>query len=178
MGERERCIFFSFQLCVRVLRGCVALQALDVEGDWDPEEYDRQMAAVLQEVEGEDVGEGIMDDEKPTWDDDIDIGDIPLDDENEAGPSSSALNNRERRKNKKKEKKEKKRKRDAEEDDGVDVEMMDADAEPVVGEDGEEEWDGTEEMRKKVLDKYMEDVYGMEFNDVVRPSLVHVKLPV
>ncbi|KZV61949.1 Krr1-domain-containing protein [Peniophora sp. CONT] len=153
-----------------------ALQALDVDGDWDPEEYDRQMAAVLQEVEGEDDAE-LVDDEKPTWDDDIDIGDIALDDdvnadENGAGPST-ALNNRERRKNKKKEKKEKKRKRDAGEDgeeDGVDVDMMDAEAEvPEMGGDGDggEEWDGTEEMRKRVLDKYMEDVYGMEFNDVV-----------
>ena len=73
-------------------------------------------------------------------------------------------------------KKEKKRKRDAEgerEEDGVDVDMMDADAEPVHREDGEEEWDGTEEMRKRVLDKYMEDVYGMEFNDVVSTPSFH-----
>ena len=144
---------------------CVALQGLDVDGDWDPDEYDRQMAAVMQEVEGEDVGgDEFVDNEKPTWDDDIDIGDIPLDDDGDdqptAGPSTE-LNNRERKKAKKKEKKEKKRKRDAEAEgdgDGVDVDMMDADAEPVHGEDGEEEWDGTEEMRKRVLDKYMEDV--------------------
>ena len=40
------------------------------------------------------------------------------------------------------------------------------------GGEGEEEWDGTEEMRKKVLNKYMDEIYGMDFNDVVslRPS--------
>jgi protein KRI1 len=29
------------------------------------------------------------------------------------------------------------------------------------------EWDGTEEMRKHVLDQYMEELYELEFNDMV-----------
>jgi protein KRI1 len=32
----------------------------------------------------------------------------------------------------------------------------------------EVEWDGTEEMRKRVLDQYMEELYELEFNDMVR----------
>jgi len=48
------------------------------------------------------------------------------------------------------------------------VEEMDADA---LQDDGnkwsEVEWDGTEEMRKRVLDQYMEELYELEFNDMV-----------
>jgi len=53
------------------------------------------------------------------------------------------------------------------------MDEMDADAEPLIpeqmdaaGED-EEEWDGTEEMRKRVLQQYMDEVNKMDFNDVV-----------
>jgi protein KRI1 len=88
--------------------------------------------------------------EKPTWDDDIDIGDI-LPSENVEDQKS-----KKKRKNKKKDE-------DAEED-GVDIDAMDAD---VVQPD-DEEWDGTEEMRKRKLDEYMDELYGMEFNDLVR----------
>ncbi|KAJ3525200.1 hypothetical protein NM688_g8440 [Phlebia brevispora] len=41
---------------------------------------------------------------------------------------------------------------------------MDADVEKFT--DGEE-WDGTEEMRKRKLEEYMDEVYGLEFNDIV-----------
>lgn len=109
---------------------------------------------------------------KPTWDDDIDITDIvphglDLEDEDTAGPSD-------------KKKKKKKKKKGADEDaidaDGVDVDEMDADVErPLAAFDDEEEWDGTEEMRKRKLEEYMDEVYGLDFNDVVRlcsPSVV------
>ena len=36
---------------------------------------------------------------------------------------------------------------------------------------GEEEWDGTEEMRKKVLEQYLDELYEMDFNDMVRAML-------
>jgi len=60
-------------------------------------------------------------------------------------------------------------------DDGVGIDEMDADIETTqvqqhvaTQDDGEEEdWDGTEEMRKRVLQKYMDEVYQMDFNDVV-----------
>ncbi|KAI0317422.1 KRI1-like family C-terminal-domain-containing protein [Amylostereum chailletii] len=132
-----------------------ALENLDLEGDWDPDAYDRQMAAVLDEVDGA-LEVEIVDDEKPTWDDDIDVADIVPPSEDEEQQASSS-------KSKKKDKKKKEKKKKAEEEDGVDIDMMDADAEQVWGED---EWDGTEEMRKKVLDKYMDEIYGLDFNDM------------
>jgi protein KRI1 len=132
-----------------------------LDGDWDAEAHDRQMAAVLAETDG--VGAG-GDDEKPSWDDDIDLDDVI---EKEA-PSTTAAKER-----KKAKKKEKKRMREDDED-AVDVDEMDADAPKASGSESrwdEMEWDGTEEMRKRVLDHYMEELYELEFNDMVRPSL-------
>lgn len=131
-----------------------------MEGDWDPDAYDKQMTAILQEAEA-----AAVDDEKPSWNDDVDIGDIeiPEDDMLEASGSTD-------RKEKKKEKKKKekaKKKGSGIEEDGVDMEEMDAEVE-ANGDWDEENWDGTEEMRKKVLDKYMDELYGLEFNDMVR----------
>lgn len=119
------------------------------------------MAAVLAETDG--VGAG-SDDEKPSWDDDIDVDDIIPPNRDEVPHTSVA---KERKKAKKKEKK----KRMA--DDGeyaVDVDDMDADAPKAGGGSWDEvEWDGTEEMRKRVLDEYMEEINELEFNDMVRP---------
>ena len=89
----------------------------------------------------------VVDEEKPTWDDDIDIADIaPPDaeeDEHADGPSK---------------KKKKKKKKKGEDDDmdagGVDVDEMDADVERLPVDD--EDWDGTEEMRKRKLEEYMD----------------------
>ena len=123
-----------------------ALQALDLEGDWDPEAYDRQMANLYGD-EDFDVSE------KPHWDEDIDIGDI------ETAPASTSS------KKKKKKKKKGNDHGDGETLGGVDVDAMDADVEKT-GDD--EEWDGTEEMRKRKLDECMNEIYGLEFNDMVR----------
>lgn len=121
------------------------------------------MAAVLAETDG--VGDG-GDDEKPMWEDDIDVDDIIPPSGNEAPRASAA---KERRKAKKKERKKRMREDD---DSAVDVDEMDADAPEDGGStwDGME-WDGTEEMRKRVLDQYMEELYGLEFNDMVRSPL-------
>ncbi|KAI0295299.1 KRI1-like family C-terminal-domain-containing protein [Russula brevipes] len=114
------------------------------------------MAAVLAETDG------AGDDEKPTWDDDIDVGDIIPPSVDDASLASAT---KERKKAKKKEKKKRKREDDQS---AVGVDEMDADA---IDEDEERwddlEWDGTEEMRKRVLDQYMEELYGLEFNDMV-----------
>ena len=96
-------------------------------------------------------------DGKPTWDDDIDIGDIYVSGGEEPAKPSK----------KEKKKKKKKNKEAATEEDGVDIEDMDADLERT-GDD--EEWDGTEEMRKRKLDEYMDEIYGLEFNDMVCSS--------
>ena len=103
--------------------------------------------------------DGFVDDEKPTWDDDIDIGDIVP----EEGESSS------------KKKKKKKKKAEERDVDGVDVDEMDAD---VVRTMDEEEWDGTEEMRKAKLDEYMDELYELEFNDMVRRSSIFLPFKV
>jgi protein KRI1 len=93
-----------------------------------------------------------IDGEKPHWDDDIDIGDIAIPDH----PPETTTKSK---------KKKKKKKKDGDGvDEGVDVEAMDADVEHPQ-DDGE--WDGTEEMRKKKLDEYMDEIYGLEFNDMV-----------
>ncbi|KAL5531994.1 KRI1 [Sanghuangporus sanghuang] len=127
-----------------------ALQQLDLEGDWDPEAHDRQMAGIYGEDEPQ--GEEDVDLEKPTWDDDIDITDIvPPEPEPqpEAGPSEK----------RKKDKKKKKKKGDDadEEEDGVDADEMDADL-PT---------NSNSKLSKKVPDSEMDDVYALEFNDLV-----------
>lgn len=131
---------------------------MDLEGDWDPESHDQQMAGLY----GDDEDAA---DDKPQWEDDIDIGDIVVEEDgDEPGPS--------KKKQTKKEKKKKKKAKDAEEDEGVDVDAMDADAAPPVGDD--EEWDGTEEMRKRKLDEYLDEIYGLDFNDMASLTLTRV----
>jgi protein KRI1 len=127
----------------------IALKDLDLDGDWDEKAHDKQMASLYDHTDEE---EGV-DDEKPQWEDDINIDDIVPRKEGET-----------------KKKKKKKKNRDQDEEllgDGVDVDEMDADVERMVD---DEEWDGTEEMRKRKLDEYMDDVYGLDFNDMVIPS--------
>ncbi|KAF9073539.1 KRI1-like family C-terminal-domain-containing protein [Rhodocollybia butyracea] len=126
-----------------------ALQQLDLEGEWDPEAHDRQMTDLYGDDAEYDEDAGYGDDDKPTWDDDIDIDDIV----NEAESDSKS-----------KKKKKKKKAKDATEDEGVDVNAMDAEVERV---DDDEEWDGTEEMRKRKVEEYMDEVYGLDFNDMV-----------
>lgn len=67
-----------------------------------------------------------------------------------------------------KKKKKKKKKAGEPERDQMDVD-------PIPPADGdEEEWDGTEEMRKRVLNKYLDEVYKLDFNDMV-PRLHHLR---
>lgn len=138
-----------------------ALQGLDLECEWDPEKHDRQMAELFDrdaeafEDEGECEGLRFDEDGKPIWDDNTEISDTAL-------PDDNALPNESRRK----EKKRKKKKEKGKDDGGVDVDAMDADAELNFEED--EEWDGTEEMRKRVLKRYMAELDALDFNDVVR----------
>jgi hypothetical protein len=101
-----------------------------------------------------------VDQEKPVWDDDVDIDDIiPPSQPPESSTSA-------------KKKKKKKKKKDEDKEGGVDIDAMDAD---IVHEyNDEEDWDGTEEMRKRKLDEYMDEVYGLEFNDMVGFILLHL----
>ena len=150
------CHFLQFNEAIsHLMTFTTALESLDLEGDWDPDSHDRQMA----DIYGQDDGDLPFDDEKPHWDDDIDIGDIvppeALEDYDDEGGDGESK--------KKKKKKKKKSKEDEWDDGGVDIDEMDADLEGLR----EEEWDGSEEMRKQVLEKYLDEVYDLEFNDVV-----------
>jgi len=137
--------FFTELLRIPIL----ALQDLDLEGDWDPDAHDRQMAGIYTQ---DDDG-GPHDGEKPTWDDDIDIDDI-------LPPTASSS------KEKKKSKKDRKKGKAADIED-EDYEMDEGDEAYQENEGWDEEWDGTEEMRKKKLHEYMDSLLELEFNDVV-----------
>lgn len=133
----------------------IALQNLDLDGDWDPEAHDRQMAGIYY---AQDDDREFNDKEKPMWNDDIDIDDIV--------PSVASSSKKEKKRSKK-EKKGGKDTVDKDEDYG-----LGEDDEPY-GEDGEwddEEWDGTEEMRKKKLQEYMDSLLELEFNDMASIS--------
>ncbi|KAG8697501.1 hypothetical protein FRC09_007817 [Ceratobasidium sp. 395] len=138
-----------------------ALGELDFDADWDPEKHDEQMRLLYAE-EGDYEDDG----EKPTWDNDIDISDlVPSTSKSAADPSVKSG----------KKKKKKKKQDDETEDAGVDPDEMDAEVErPAVLED-EEEWDGTEEMRKRKLDEYMDQVYDLDFNDIVGDMPTHFR---
>jgi protein KRI1 len=124
----------------------VALQDLDLEGDWDSEAHDRQMAGIYAQ---DDDGE-FYDEEKPTWDDDINVDDI-------MPPPPSASKGKRNKKDRKK------GKAAGGEDEGYEV----GEGDEAYGEWDDEEWDGTEEMRKKKLQEYMDSLLELEFNDVV-----------
>lgn len=144
-----------------------ALKELDLEGEWDPEKHDRQMAGLFDrdaEIEEDDDAwagkfgdNGEFDsDGKPKWDDDIDIRDIvPPDDDAVVFQGDSRKSKREKKREKRK------KKRDEDEDGTVDIDAMDAEFQQ------NEEWDGTEEMRKRKWNEYMDEVYGLDFNDIV-----------
>jgi protein KRI1 len=138
-----------------------ALQDLDLDGDWDPEAHDRQMAGIY----AQDDDEQFYDEEKPRWDDDINIDDIlPL-------VSSS------KKENKKSKRGDKGGKNAGNED--TDYGLGEGDE--VYEEGGEwddEEWDGTEEMRKKKLQEYMDSLLELEFNDMVSATRLQCDLHV
>jgi len=96
---------------------------------------------------------GFHNEEKPTWDDDIDIDDI-------LPPTASSSTG-------KKENKEDRKKGRAAGDEGEDYEMGESDEAYREDEEWDEEWDGTEEMRKEKLQEYMNSLLELEFNDVV-----------
>ncbi|EJD08084.1 uncharacterized protein FOMMEDRAFT_116527 [Fomitiporia mediterranea MF3/22] len=134
-----------------------ALAQLDLEGDWDPEAHDKQMTGIYGEDDGDDGGE--VDLEKPTWDDNIDITDI-VPAQPEAGPSSLSSTSKNKNKKKDKNKKSKAQDGDYAEDGGVDIDEMDADFINT-------NLTSNSKVNPKELDEAMDDVYGLEFNDMV-----------
>jgi len=136
---------------VELLRVIVlALQDLDLEGDWDPDAHDRQMAGIYAQAGDEEF----YDEEKPTWDDDIDIDDIV--------PSATSSKKERKKRSKGKEK----GKTAGDEDEDYDMDEGD-EAYREDGDWGDEGWDGTEETRKRKVQEYMDSLFELEFNDVV-----------
>lgn len=154
------------QLIEAAGEGTQGLEDLDLEGDWDPEEHDRKMAAIY----GGDYGQADDADFKPTWDDDIDItdlvgpeeedGDADLhmsfasadgeDGEGEGGEGAHAVETKREKKDKKRDKK---RKRDEE---GFPTELLEAASR------------GGDEERKQLLDRMVDDYYAIDYEDKVK----------
>lgn len=72
---------------------------MDLEGEWDPAKHDEQMAKIYADDEVYEDEDELVD-EKPQWDDDIDIGEIIVPENDNDGDGAS-----------KKKKKKKKKKR-------------------------------------------------------------------
>ena len=137
----------------------------EFDGEWDAERHDERMRGLFAvEGEGEEEDGVLLDgDGKPVWEDDIDMGDIPMSEDDSFPVKSKRESKKEKKKKEKREKKKKKKKGEEGDEGGVDVDFMDADVER----EEEEEWDGTEEMRKRKLDECMDEIYGLDFNDLV-----------
>ncbi|KAI8320615.1 Krr1-domain-containing protein [Martensiomyces pterosporus] len=135
----------------------VGFDNLDLDGDFDPSKFDSQMAKMFgDEYYGQD------DMEKPTWGDDIDIGDIVSDQENEGGAG------------KKKGKKAASKHAQIGDDDFImDADYLDGseayDADKGVAD--REAFDATKtELKDKVSD-YMDKYYQLDFEDIVGGDL-------
>ncbi|KAJ2635600.1 Ribosome biogenesis protein Kri1 [Coemansia sp. RSA 1286] len=137
----------------------VGFDALDLDGEFDPTKFDTQMDTIFN---GDYYKEG--DSEKPTWDDDIDIGDIVGEDEDDQQKQS-----------KKSKRGSKKGKEVAERSYGDDDDfIMDADylddAQQSVAVDSEALELSKAELKNKVSD-YLDNYYQLDFEDVVGDDL-------
>ncbi|KAG8781908.1 hypothetical protein FRC16_002757, partial [Serendipita sp. 398] len=128
----------------------------DLDEEWDATQHDARMRQLYDEEFA-----GVEDDEKPQWADDIDIADIV--------DSSEIIEETSIRK-----RKSKKKATEQADYDAVDEDQMDADVEHDWNWE-EANWDGTDESRKRLVDKYMDEVYGLEFNDMVGDLPVRFK---
>jgi len=137
----------------------------DIDEDWDPEKHDSTMRQLYEDggayaVDASELHSGQcsrfltlrQDDEKPHWADNIEIDDI-------IGAESELT----------KSKKKKRKAKDVEAQanyDEVDEDLMNAEV-AHSWETEEAQWDGSEESRKRLMDRYMDEVYGLDFNDMV-----------
>ncbi|KAJ2784876.1 Ribosome biogenesis protein Kri1 [Coemansia interrupta] len=139
----------------------VGFDTLDLNGDFDPSKFDTQMDTIFNEN-----FYGHEDNEKPVWDDDIDIGDIVAAEENEKSS----------KKGKHGSKKGKKAATHVDNDDDGDF-IMDADylddsqkSAPRVA-DPEAIESSKSELKDKVSE-YMDKYYQLDFEDVVGDDLL------
>ncbi|SCZ90494.1 BZ3500_MvSof-1268-A1-R1_Chr1-3g02023 [Microbotryum saponariae] len=152
--------------------GTKGLDAIDLEGDWDEAEHDRKM----QEIYGEDYDQGEDEGFKPTWDDDIDIGDIEEVGDDELGFAHGGDDGDEamegdydedededdedgekpgNKKSKRQARREARKKRKGRDDEGLPVELLEA-----ARQSGDE-------ARKRVVDAMVDDYYALDYEDKV-----------
>ncbi|KAJ1916987.1 Ribosome biogenesis protein Kri1 [Mycoemilia scoparia] len=130
----------------------VGVDTIDLDGDFDPEKYEEQMANVF-----DDEYYNEADNKKPTWDDDVDISDlIPENQDGEAEENES--------------KKSKKKKKKAAEKQNDEDFIMDADYLP--GGDGfddmsEKDKAKAAEDHSKNVAEMLEDYYQLNYEDVI-----------
>ncbi|KAJ2821729.1 Ribosome biogenesis protein Kri1, partial [Coemansia sp. 'formosensis'] len=133
----------------------VGFDALDLDGDFDPAKFDTKM----DEIFGGDDGNTQVDLEKPTWDDDIDIGDLVSDDEQAAGSSKKG----------KKSKKSKKNQRGGEDDFIMDVDYLDEAGSSAAHATAVDP--AQRDQLKDKVSEYMDKYYQLDFEDIVGDDL-------
>lgn len=153
-------------------KGTKGLEAIDLEGDWDEVEHDRKM----REIYGDEYEQGEDGGFKPTWDDDIDIGDIEEVGDDELGFAHSGAGEGDEateegfeeaededddeegsgnKKSKRQARREARKKRKGRDEEGLPVELLEAARQ------------GGDEARKRVVDAMVDDYYALDYEDKV-----------
>ncbi|KAJ1670919.1 Ribosome biogenesis protein Kri1, partial [Coemansia sp. RSA 25] len=136
----------------------VGFDALDLDGDFDPAKFDSKMDEMF--------GDGAQVDlEKPTWDDDIDIGDLVSDGDEQ--PSSSS------KKGKKAKKSKKGKRADAIDDDNdfiMDADYLDGAGGTSATQSAAVDPAKRDQLKDKVSE-YMDKYYQLDFEDIVGNDL-------
>ncbi|KAJ2380418.1 Ribosome biogenesis protein Kri1, partial [Coemansia sp. RSA 2603] len=139
----------------------VGFDSLDLNGDFDPSKFDTQMDTIFN-----DNFYGQADNEKPVWDDDIDIGDIVSGEEDEK-PS---------KKGKRSSKKGKKTTAHNDgDDDGdfiMDADYLDDSQMPAARAVDPEAVESSKSELKDKVSEYMDKYYQLDFEDVVGDDLL------
>ncbi|KAJ1646748.1 Ribosome biogenesis protein Kri1 [Coemansia asiatica] len=143
----------------------VGFDTLDLDGDFDPSKFDSQMETIFS---GDYYKEG--DTEKPTWDDDIDIGDIVGEEEEEEAEQQQQQSKKGKRSGKKGKEAAKRSHGNDDDDDFI----MDADYLDDANQNAAvnpEAFESTKAELKDKVSEYLDNYYQLDFEDVVGDDL-------